>query len=169
MTLRFYNTLTRRKEDFVPLKEGEAGIYTCGPTVYDFAHIGNFRAYVFEDVLRRYLRYRGYRVTQVMNITDVDDKTIRNSLDEGVPLAEYTRRYEDAFFEDLKALNIEPAEHYPRATEHIGEMVAMIKRLMDRGLAYRGEDGSIYFAISRFDGYGRLSGIDLGGLKKGAR
>ncbi len=170
MVLKFYNTLTRKKEDFVPLKEREVGIYTCGPTVYDFAHIGNFRAYVFEDVLRRYLKYRGYKVTQVMNITDVDDKTIKNSREKGIPLAEYTKRYEEAFFEDLKALNIEEAERYPRATEHISEMVEMIKRLMDKGLAYVGEDDSIYFAISRFKDYGKLSGLEsIKGLKKGAR
>jgi cysteinyl-tRNA synthetase len=152
------------------MKEGEVGIYTCGPTVYDFAHIGNFRAYVFEDVLRRYLKYRGYRVTQVMNITDVDDKTIKNAGERGVPLAEYTKKYEEAFFDDLKALNIEEAEHYPRATEHITEMVEMIKRLMDRDLAYVGEDDSIYFAISRFKDYGKLSGIEAAkGRKAGAR
>ena len=164
-----YNTMTRRKERFVPLRKGEVRMYTCGPTVYDYAHIGNFRAYVFQDLLRRWLRFLGYRVVQVMNITDVDDKTIARSRSEGVSLREYTQRYEQAFFEDLERLNIERAEHYPRATEHIAEMVALIQKLMEKGYAYRGEDGSIYFDISKFRGYGRLAGLRAEGLMPGAR
>ncbi len=167
--LRLYNTMTRRKERFVPLREGEVRMYTCGPTVYDYAHIGNFRAYVFEDLLRRFLEYLGYRVLQVMNITDVDDKTIKRSREAGVSLREYTRRYERAFFEDLEKLNIERAEYYPRATEHIPEMVALIQKLMEKGYAYRGEDGSVYFDISKFKEYGKLSKLKLEGLKAGAR
>ncbi len=166
---KLYNTLTRRKERFVPLREGEVRMYTCGPTVYDYAHIGNFRAYVFADLLRRFLKYLGYRVVQVMNITDVDDKTIRRSRELGISLREYTRRYERAFFEDIERLNIERAEHYPRATEHIPEMVALIQRLLQKGYAYRGEDGSIYFDISKFKDYGKLSRLKIKELKPGAR
>jgi len=168
-SLMLYNTLSRRKERFVPLREGEVRMYTCGPTVYDYAHIGNFRAYVFQDLLRRWLRYSGYRVVQVMNITDVDDKTIARSRAEGVSLSEYTKRYERAFFEDLERLNIERAEHYPRATEHIQDMVELIQRLMEKGYAYRGEDGSIYYDISRFREYGKLSKLRVDSLMPGAR
>ncbi|MBW3011913.1 class I tRNA ligase family protein, partial [Candidatus Woesearchaeota archaeon] len=142
--LKLYNTLTRTIEVFNPLKKGEATLYTCGPTVYDFAHIGNFRAYISQDILRRYLEYKGYKVKQVMNLTDVDDKTIRNSIAEGISLDMYTARYKKAFFEDLKALNIEKAEFYPEATLHIPEMLAIIKKLFDNKLAYVGEDGCVY-------------------------
>jgi len=161
--------LTRKKERFVPLEKGKVKMYTCGPTVYDYAHIGNFRAFVFEDLLRRWLKYRGFRVVQVMNITDVDDKTIRGSRKKGVSLKEYTEYYTKAFFEDIAALNIEKAEFYPRATEHIPEMVALIKKLLEKGYAYRGEDGSIYYAISKFKDYGKLSKIRVEELKPGAR
>lgn len=143
-------------------------MYTCGPTVYDFAHIGNFRAYVFEDLLRRYLRYRGYKVRQVMNITDVDDKTIRGSKEEGGSLEDFTKKYTNAFFEDLETLNIEPAEFYPRATQHIEDMVALIKKLLGNGYAYEA-DGSIYFRCSLFKDYGSLSGVDLSRMMAGAR
>jgi cysteinyl-tRNA synthetase len=122
--LRLYNTLTRLKEEFQPVHPGEVRIYTCGPTVYDYAHIGNFRTFVFGDILRRYLSYRGYRVTQVMNLTDVDDKTIHGARQAHTSLLEYVKFYSKAFFDDLRTLNIEPAEHYPAATEHIPEMVA---------------------------------------------
>jgi len=144
-------------------------MYTCGPTVYDYAHIGNFRTFVFQDLLRRWLEYRGYKVIQVMNITDVDDKTIRGSRREGVPLREYTERYTKAFFEDLETLNIENAEYYPKATEHIEEMVQLVKKLMEKGYAYKGEDGSIYYDISKFKEYGKLSKIKFEKLKVGAR
>ncbi len=167
--IRFFNTLTRRKERFVPLEKGKVKMYTCGPTVYDYAHIGNFRAFVFEDLLRRWLKYRGFGVVQVMNITDVDDKTIRASRKKGISLREYTKYYTEAFFEDIGALNIEKAEFYPRATEHIPEMVALIKKLMEKGYAYRGEDGSIYYDISKFKDYGKLSKIKVEELKPGAR
>jgi cysteinyl-tRNA synthetase len=168
MALVFTNTLGRRKEKFVPLKGKHVRMYTCGPTVYDYAHIGNFRAYVFEDILRRYLKYRGFKVTQVMNITDVDDKTIRGSRSEGIPLKEYTDRYIRIFFEDLDSLGIERAEHYPRATEHIEDMIALIKRLKEKGYAYESEN-SIYYDISKFPRYGALSGIKVHALKVGAR
>ena len=167
--LRFFNTLTREKEEFKPLKPGEVRLYTCGPTVYDYAHIGNFRAYVFQDLLRRWLEYRGYKIRQVMNLTDVDDKTIRNSRAEGLPLNQFTQRYIRAFFEDLDRLDIERAEFYPRATEHIDEMVNLVKRLLLAGYAYKGEDGSIYFDISKFIDYGKLAKLKVEGLKAGAR
>ena len=168
MALRFWNTLTREKEIFTPLDAGRVSLYTCGPTVYGFAHIGNFRAYIFEDVLRRYLEYSGYAVTHVMNITDIDDKTIKRSQEEGLSLAEYTRIYEKAFFEDRDTLRIKPANIYPRATEHIPEMVTLVKRLTEQGYTYE-KDGSIYFSIARFPSYGRLSRLDLSTLKEGVR
>lgn len=168
MALRFKNSFTRVKEEFVPIEEGRIGMYTCGPTVYNFAHIGNFRTYVFEDLLRRYLKFKGYEVTQVMNLTDIDDKTIRDSMAQGVPLKEYTQQYIDAFFEDLDALGIERAEHYPAATDHIEEMVAIIQKLQKNGLAYE-VDGNWYFKISAFPAYGRLAHLDLSELKAGAR
>ncbi len=166
--LRLYNTISRKKEPFSPQGE-EVKIYTCGPTVYDFAHIGNFRAYVFQDLLRRYLKFKGFKVRQVMNITDVDDKTIKRSREEGISLKEYTSRYEKAFFEDLKAMNIDRAEHYPRATEHISDMVRIIKVLLEKGYAYYAQDKSVYFDISKFEEYGKLSRIKVSELKEGAR
>src|SRR5258706_1531640 len=159
MGLRFYNPLTRRLDEFTPLREGEVRLYTCGPTVYDFAHIGNFRTYLWEDLLRRHLEFRGFRVRQVMNLTDVDDKTIANSLKAGVTLNEYTRCYIEAFFEDLAALGIEKAESYPRATEHIPEMVDLVRRLQEKGHIYESR-GSLYFKIDTLPGYGRLAGVD---------
>jgi cysteinyl-tRNA synthetase len=167
--LCLFNTLTRRKEKFTPLEEGKVGMYTCGPTVYDYAHIGNFRAFLFEDLLKRWLEYRGYKVTHVMNLTDVDDKTIRGSQRQGVPLSQYTEHFAEAFFEDIKALNVEPATVYPRATEHIPEMVNIVKKLLAKGYAYKAQDGSIYFAITKFPSYGELSHIKVQELKAGAR
>jgi len=167
--LRFYNTMTRRKEIFKPLKNDYVRIYSCGPTVYDFAHIGNFRAFIFYDILRRYLKYKGYKVKHVINITDVDDKTIKGSQRLGISLKEYTEKYTKAFFEDLDRLNIERVEVNPKATEHIEDMVNLIKILIKKGYAYRGEDGSIYYDVSRFKDYGKLSGIKLKELKAGAR
>ena len=169
MALQFHNTLGNKKEVFKPINEGEVRMYTCGPTVYDFAHIGNFRTYIFEDLLRRYLKYKGYRVIQVMNLTDVDDKTIRGARREKISLGEYTARFKQAFFEDIDTLGIERAEVYPEATKHIPEMVELIKRLMAKGFAYRAEDGSIYFRISSFLEYGKLSGKILTDLKPTGR
>jgi cysteinyl-tRNA synthetase len=167
--IRFFNTLTREKERFVPTEKGQVKMYTCGPTVYDFVHIGNLRAFLFEDLLRRWLEYRGYTVTQIMNLTDVDDRTIKASRTQGVPLNQHTARFVRGFFEDIEVLNIEKATHYPRATEHIPEMVALVEKLLDKGCAYRGEDGSIYFDISKFKDYGRLAKIKVEELKAGAR
>ncbi len=168
-SLHLFNTLTRQKEKFEPIQKGKVGLYTCGPTVYSYAHIGNFRAFLFEDLLKRWLKKSGFKVTHVMNITDVDDKTIKGSRREGVPLQQYTAHYTDAFFEDVKALNIEPADYYPRATEHIPEMIDLIKTLLKTGFAYRGEDESVYFAITKFPNYGKLSHINLRELKIGLR
>ena len=165
--LRLYNTLTRVKEEFQPIHPGEVRIYTCGPTVYDYAHIGNFRAFVFEDILRRYLIYKGYRVMQVMNLTDVDDKTIRGARQAKTSLSEYVGYYSQAFFEDLRTLNIQPAEHYPAATDHIPEMVALIHRLLERGYAYA-SGGSIYFKVEAFPSYGKLSHLEERQLQVGA-
>lgn len=167
--MKFYNSLIRTKEEFVPLVSGTARMYTCGPTVYNFAHIGNFRAYVFEDVLRRALEYRGYQVTQVMNLTDVDDKTIRGSIAEKIPLRDFTKKYKDAFFSDLKTLGIEPAEVYPSATDHIPEMIRLIERLQANGLAYQSEDKSVYFSVSKFADYGKLAHLDREGMRYGVR
>ena len=167
MGLRFYNTLTRQIEEFQPLEAGTVRMYTCGPTVYDYPHIGNFRAYIFEDILRRYLKFKGFRVIQVMNITDVDDKTIRGAREEGVSLKEFTSGCVSAFFEDLDTLRIERAEHYPAATDHVDDMVALVSRLKDRGYAYEA-DGSLYFRIASFEGYGKLSHFRLDELRDGA-
>jgi len=167
--LRFFNTLTRKKEKFVPLEKRKVKMYTCGPTVYDFAHVGNFRTFVFQDLLRRWLEYRGFKVAQVMNITDVDDRTIQGSRKENIPIKQYTERYKQAFFEDLEALNIKRVEHYPKATEHIPDVIILIKKLIEKGYAYRGEDGSIYYDISKFKDYGKLSKIKIEELRPGAR
>ena len=169
MELKFYNTLSRSLELFKSVEEGKAGLYTCGPTVYNFAHIGNFRAYIFEDLLHRTLDYAGYKVKQVMNLTDVDDKTIRNSRAAGVPLRDFTATYKKAFFEDIKTLNITPAAIYPAATDHIAEMIAMIQVLMDKGIAYQSEDKSIYFSIEKFPEYGKLAHIDRDNQRAGVR
>ena len=168
-SIRLFNTLTREKEAFIPMEAGKVRMYTCGPTVYDYAHIGNFRAFIFEDLLKRWLKYRGFNVTHVMNLTDVDDKTIKGSQSQNIPLKQFTDFYANAFFDDAAALNIEPADVYPRATEHISKMVALIKALLAKGFAYKGDDGSIYFAIRKFPDYGKLSKIQVHELKKGAR
>ncbi len=164
--MKLYNTLTGKLEEFKTLRDKEARIYTCGPTVYDYAHIGNFRTFCFEDIFRRYLKYKGYKVVQVMNLTDVDDKTIRRANEEGLSLREYTEKYEKAFFEDCETLNIEKVEYNPRATEHIKEMIELVKTLIDKGFAYE-KDGSVYFDISAFKEYGKLSKLDKREIKEG--
>jgi cysteinyl-tRNA synthetase len=166
--IQFFNTLSGGIETFVPMVEGRVSLYTCGPTVYDYAHIGNFRAYLFEDLLKRYLIYMGYTVKHVMNITDIDDKTIQGAQKRGISLDEYTQTYIDAFFRDLDRLNINKADVYPRATEHIPDMVHMVKGLLDKGYAYERE-GSVYFSIAKFPEYGRLSKISLDKLQPGKR
>jgi cysteinyl-tRNA synthetase len=168
MALRFFNTLTRTKEEFVSIELGKVRMYTCGPTVWDYAHIGNFRAYIVADLIKRYLGYKGYEVKHIMNITDVDDKTIAGSQSEKVSLSEYTQRYKKAFFEDLENLNIEKADLYPEATAHIVEMVDLVKKLLEKGYAYQLE-GSTYFKISTFPPYGQLSKMKMEDLKGGVR
>jgi len=166
--IQFHNTLSGRTEPFVPLTPGRVSLYTCGPTVYNFPHIGNYRAYVFEDLLKRFLLFSGLAVHHVMNITDVDDKTILGAKRRKKTLREYTETYVKAFYEDSATLRIMPADVYPRATEHIPEMAALIRGLLDKGFAYY-KEGSIYFSISRFPAYGRLSKIRLDDLKPGRR
>lgn len=168
MTLKLFNTLTRKKEEFKPIKKGEVGLYSCGPTVYNFAHIGNFRSYIFVDLLKRYLEYKGYKVKHIMNITDIDDKTIRDSEKENMQLKEFTEKYTKAFFQDIKTLNIKPASIFPKATEHIKDMLNFVRVLIKKGFAYE-KLNSVYFSIKKFKDYGKLSKVDLSQMKPGAR
>jgi cysteinyl-tRNA synthetase len=167
--LFLYNTLSRRVEPFVPLAPPRVTMYMCGPTVWNYAHVGNFRTFLIGDVLRRYLEYAGYQVFLIMNLTDVDDRIIKAAGAEGMGIRAFTERYTRAFFEDRDFLRIRPADVYPRATDYIGPMAALVERLVERGLAYRGEDGSVYFAVRAFPTYGRLSQLDRRELKAGAR
>jgi len=168
MAFKLYNTLSRKKSVFKPLTAGKVGIYICGPTVYNFPHIGNYRAYVFGDLLNRYLKYQGYEVKFIQNLTDVDDKTIKNSQKEKKSLKDFTAPFIKGFFDDLKNLNILPADMYPRATDHIKEMVSLVKSLLDKGIAYKGNDGCIYYSINKFKKYGKLAHLDRDQLKAGA-
>ena len=168
MALRFHNTLTGTLEEFEPLEPDHVRIYSCGPTVYERAHIGNFRTFVWEDLLHRYLTLRGFRVIQVMNLTDVDDRTISAAIERGKSLEEITRPVEAQFFEDWNALGLEPMQHYPRATEHVDAMIELVRRLEDRGLTYH-RDGSVYFAIGRYPEYGRLAGLEARDLASSGR
>jgi cysteinyl-tRNA synthetase len=168
-SLELFNTLSGKLERLEPVGAPALRMYACGPTVYDYGHIGNFRTFLHVDVLRRFLRQQGMAVEHVMNITDVDDKIIRNALAAGKPIKEYTERFEKAFFEDLDALGIERPEHVPRATEHIPEMVTLIERLAAKDIAYQTEDGSWYFRIAKFPEYGKLSKKDFDGIEDGAR
>jgi cysteinyl-tRNA synthetase len=169
MTLRVLNTLTRRLEPFVPQETGRVRIYACGPTIYDFAHIGNYRSFLVYDLVHRYLEWSGYDVRFVMNLTDVDDKTIAGAVREGVSVGEYTHPFGEAFLEDCRALGIVPADAYPRATEYVAPMIAFVERLMASGHAYQADDGAVYFSIARFPEYGKLKGIDPSSLRVGAR
>ena len=168
MALRLYNTMSSRIEEFRPLREDEVRMYACGPTVYDYGHVGNFRTFVAVDILRRFLRRSGYKVRHVMNITDVDDKIIRNSARDGVSVQQYTAKYEKAFLEDAAMINIEEPT-LVRATEHIPEMAGFVAKLVERGFAYRADDGSYYFRIAKFPQYGKLSKRDFSGMLDGAR
>src|ERR1700758_1416363 len=168
MALRLYNTMSSRIEEFRPLRNSEVRMYACGPTVYDYGHIGNFRTFVAVDLLRRYLRQSGYKIRHVMNITDVDDKIIRNSTRDGVSVQQYTAKYEKAFLEDAAMIGIEQPT-LVRATEHIPAMVSFVERLVGKGLAYRTDDGSYYFRIAKFPEYGKLSKRDFSGMLDGAR
>ena len=169
MSLHLYNTLSNKVEEFAPSEDNTVRMYACGPTVYDYGHIGNFRTFVAVDVLRRFLRQSGFKLLHVMNITDVDDKIIRNAAREKKSVQEYTRKYEDAFLEDMETLNLERPEKMVRATEHIAEMAGFIKALEEKGYAYRTDDGSYYFRIAKFPGYGKLSKKDFSGIEVGAR
>jgi cysteinyl-tRNA synthetase len=168
-SLELFNTMSGKIETLAPVDAPALRMYCCGPTVYDYGHIGNFRTFLHVDVLRRFLRQQGMAIDHVMNVTDVDDKIIRNALAAGKPIAEYTARFEKAFFEDMAALGIERPEHLPRATEHIPEMVALIEQLAAKDIAYRAEDGSWYFRIARDPDYGKLSKKDFEGIEDGAR
>ena len=168
MALKIYNSLTRQKEDFKPLIENNVGIYTCGPTVYNYAHIGNYRAYIFSDILRRYFDYCGYKVNHIMNITDVDDKTIRESQKENKSLKEFTEFYTEALFKDRDSLNIIRADTYTKATEYIPQMIKIIENLLEKDYAYKTPDGSVYFNIHKDKEYGKLSHFNLSDLKKNA-
>jgi len=168
MALRIFNTVTRRKEDFVPLVPGEVRMYVCGVTVYDLCHIGHARSFIVFDVIRRYLRFRGYRVTLIKNYTDVDDRIIRKANDEGVAANVISERYIAEYQTDMASIGVQPADVEPKATEHIPQMVALIERLIQRGLSYV-LDGDVYFEVRRFPRYGKLSGKNLDELESGAR
>jgi cysteinyl-tRNA synthetase len=169
MPLKVHNTLTRRLEPFEPLEEGRVRVYGCGPTIYDFAHIGNYRSFLFYDLVHRYLEWLGYEVRFVMNLTDVDDRTIKGAAARGVSLREHTGPFGETFLADARALGILPADAYPKATEYVEPMIGFVERLVASGHAYQADDGAVYFSISRFPGYGKLKGIDVASLKVGAR
>lgn len=167
--MKLYNTLTRQKDELKPKNDDKFTMYTCGPTVYNFAHIGNLRTYINVDILRRALEYLGFDVNEVMNITDIEDKIIRTATEQGIDYHEITSKYEVAFLADLEKLNIEKPEHMPRATEEIDGMIGLVQKLLDSGYAYKSDDGSIYFSIAKFKEYGKLAHLDFSGLKEGAR
>ncbi|MDO5022964.1 MAG: cysteine--tRNA ligase [Eubacteriales bacterium] len=166
--MQIFNTMSRRKEEFVPLKDGKVGIYSCGPTVYNFFHIGNARPFVVFDVLRRYLEYKGYDVTFVQNFTDIDDKMIQRANQEGITVKELGDRFIEEYFKDAQALGVRAATHHPRATEHISRIIDIVKRLQDHGRAYE-VNGDVYYDTEAFAGYGKLSGQNLSDLNSGAR
>ncbi|HET8921713.1 MAG TPA: cysteine--tRNA ligase [Candidatus Acidoferrum sp.] len=166
--IQLHNTLSGKVEKFISQKAGEVRMYTCGPTVYDYAHIGNYRTFVFQDTLRRFLKLRGFKLNHAMNLTDVDDRIIANAAAAGKGIRDYTEKFVQAFFEDCKTLSIETPEHWIRATDHISDMVKLIQRLQEKTFTYPGE-GSIYYRITKFPDYGKLSKIDLTGIQAGAR
>ena len=167
--MKIYNTMTRQKEEFVPITPGKVGIYACGPTVYNYFHIGNARPFIVFDVLRRYFRHLGYQVTFVQNFTDIDDKLIRRANEEGTTVPEIAEKYIKEYFTDAEGLGVEKADVHPRATKHIGEIIAMIKRLETKGYAYKVDSGDVYFNTQAFSGYGKLSGQNLEDREAGAR
>ncbi len=169
MSIRFYNTITRQKEAFEPLEAGKVKMYTCGPTVYDYAHIGNYRTFIFEDLLRRYLEFRGFDVNQAMNLTDVDDNTIRRSRERDISLTELTDEFKAAFHADLKTLNMQAAQNYPEATNYIPEMINMISDLESRGYTYTTPDGSVFFNIEKYEQYGKLANLNPEEMLSGGR
>lgn len=167
--MKVFNSMTRQKEEFIPVHEGEARIYACGPTVYNYFHIGNARPFIVFDTLRRYLEYRGYRVTFVQNFTDIDDKMIKAAGEQGITVKELGERFIAEYFKDAKGLNIRPATVHPKATEHIDEIIKMISTLIEKGHAYLAENGDVYYSVESFAEYGKLSGQDLEDLEMGAR
>lgn len=169
MSLTLYNTATRNLQPFEPLEEGRVRVYACGPTIYDHAHIGNFRTFLFFDLVHRYLEWSGYEVRFVMNLTDVDDKTIDRAREAGVGVRAFTEPYGEAVLHDAGQLGVRPVDAYPRATEYVGPMIDFVQRLLDSGHAYQAEDGAVYFSIAKFPEYGKLKGIDLSTLRSGAR
>ncbi len=166
--LRIYNTLTRTKEEFRPIKPGEVTMYTCGPTVYDYFHIGNARSFIMSDMIRRYLLFSGYKVKYVMNITDIDDKIIKKANEEGIDAKQVADTFTKAFLEDIEKIKVKKADVYPKATDHINDIVSMIQKLVDNGIAYN-VDGNVFYEIAKFDGYGKLSGKNTEDLEAGAR
>lgn len=166
--LKIYNTLSKKVEEFIPINPPNVGMYICGPTVYDYFHIGNARTFIIADIIRKYLELKGYKVTFVMNLTDIDDKIIKKSLEEKIPYSEVAKKYSEAFFEDINRLRIKPADVYPKATENIDEILAMIKSLVDNNSAYN-VDGNIFYNVSSFKAYGKLSGKKIEELEAGAR
>ncbi len=169
MSIRFYNTISRQKEAFKPIESGKVKMYTCGPTVYDYAHIGNYRTFIFEDLLRRYLEYRGFEVNQAMNLTDVDDNTIRRSRERDISLTELTDEFKAAFHSDLKTLNMQTAHNYPEATNFIPEMIKMISELEAKGFTYTTPDGSVFFNIEKYKPYGKLANLNPDEMLSGGR
>ena len=167
MSIQFYNTLSRQKEPFKEIGDGKVTFYSCGPTVHDYAHIGNFKTFIVYDLIKRYLSFRGYEVSHVMNITDVEDKIIRKVVEQEQELEAFTSQYSEIFFEEMTLLNILPADRYPKATEHISEMLEMIHKMIEDGFAYK-RDGSVYFSIGKFPSYGELARLDVEGMQEGA-
>jgi len=166
--MKIYNTLLNKKEEFIPVEKGKVKMYVCGPTVYNYFHIGNARPLIFFDVVKRFFEYIGNEVTLVRNITDIDDKLINRSIEEKVPVSEIAEKYTKAFFDDCTALEINSADHHPKATEYIGDMIKLIKLLEEKKFAYE-VNGDVYFSVSNSTGYGKLSGKKLGDLQAGAR
>ena len=166
--LKVYNTLSKKVEEFNPINPPNVGMYICGPTVYDYFHIGNARTFIMSDIVRKYLEYKGYKVNYIMNLTDIDDRIIKKSIEEKIPASEVAKKYSDAFFEDISRLRIKSANTYPKATENIDEIIAMIKNLIDNGFAYN-VDGNIFYNVSSFNDYGKLSGKNIEELESGAR
>ncbi|MCP4723950.1 MAG: cysteine--tRNA ligase, partial [bacterium] len=166
--LKIYNTLTRQEEEFIPVEEGKVSIYTCGPTVYNYIHIGNARPLIFFDVVKKYFKYREYEVTYVQNITDVDDKLIAQAIEENVSMDVIAKKYSDIFFEDCISLGAELPDHSPRATEYIAGMIDLIKELIDKGFAYN-VDGNVFFEVSKYEDYGKLSKKDFDHMEAGER
>jgi cysteinyl-tRNA synthetase len=166
--LTIYNTLTKKKEEFKPLEEGKVKMYVCGPTVYNYFHIGNGRSFIMSDIIRRYLIYKGYEVKFVMNITDVDDKIIKKAAEQHTDINEVTKEYTNAFFEDQKRLGVLPADIHPKATEHMDDIIDMIKKLVESGYAYN-INGNVFYNVTKFNGYGKLSGKKTDELESGSR